>query len=645
MWWFVIALFADATLPSCAQAKAGQPFATVRPAAHAIDVGVCGSDDPLTARPIETVIDRPRASDSVEVTVGDRWIFAVPATDLAQIHTVRAPAGPTRMLLRAKHFRDAKGNLGATRTTFVLRRIPMMRGRVLSPSGQPLQAAAVQPMPGTPCVTRFDGSFDCELADVWPRALAVSHANLATRVIAVDKSERDIDLGDVRMCAGARLSIQLSAPPQVRWVTIMLFRDHVQIAERHLHLPLSAPVTFDNLEPGALRILVKGSRPLQQLATNVTMNESDREETLSIDESELTMRVYSGARAEAGSSISLNNLDGGWNGAAQTDESGSATEPLWQLGPFTAAVRTKSSASPLFDHRDFSVREKQEWTFNLPIGRIEGVVRNEEQAAVANAEVNLTSDNGQMASALHTTADDGGHYAFDGVRAGAQTVSASADGYLPATAVQFRLGENEELRRADFTLHRGQRMSVDVVDNHGVPIANAIVVATLDNAVTGRVSTDANGRAALQLAPSGSPVLFVIPASGSFAIHRVTTIDRDLPVVRVMVADGTASLDVKTETTEHQPVRDVHFLVRYDGENIPIDILMELGQRFGIDFATGARGSGTVKNLPVGLYELWPFASLSDVQTMSAIDAPAPVRIAVAPGPNSATLTFRLKRR
>ena len=53
---------------------------------------------------------------------------------------------------------------------------------------------------------------------------------------------------------------------------------------------------------------------------------------------------------------------------------------------------------------------------------------------------------------------------------------------------------------------------------------------------------------------------------------------RDLPAMRIVIPDPAALLELKTETTEHKSVRDVHFLVRYDGENIPFNVLMELGQ-------------------------------------------------------------------
>src|SRR2546423_4419479 len=137
---FLAVLLADVTLRACTDASAGQPYAIVRPATHTIEAGVCGSKDALTVRPIDTVIDRPRASDSVDLNIGDRWKVTLPATELVQIHSIRAPAGPLlRITMRAKHYRDASGELGGARTMIALRRLPVIRGRVVSLSGQPLQ--------------------------------------------------------------------------------------------------------------------------------------------------------------------------------------------------------------------------------------------------------------------------------------------------------------------------------------------------------------------------------------------------------------------------------------------------------------------------------------------------------------------------
>jgi len=607
----------------------GQPFAELRPASHEIELGVCGSSERPVVRRVELIVDRPRDPMKIEVAVDKRWGFTATAKDLAEIQTIRAPATATRLTLRAPHYRDAAADLTKTPAKIVLRRMPVIRGRVLSPSGQPLANPSVQP---ASCIAASDGVFTCEISDEWPRSIVIASPKYATKIVTIDKGERDLDLGDLQLGRGAVLTLRVDAPGGIRAATAMLYRDDIELAERKLQLPLSEPVAFTNLETGTLQLLIKGSRPLQQRVEKITIDEGDNSRRVSIEESELTVKVYAGSRPEQGATVVLKNYDGKWSGTVETDESGSAVEPLWQLGAFTAAVRAKNSTSPVFDHHEFTGGEKQQWTLHLPIGRIEGVVKAEDGSAVADAEVSLTTDDGEMTSALHVKSDAAGHYGFDGVHAGAQSVGATADGYLPSDAVEFRLVENEEARRADLTLHRGKRASVDVIDHRGVPIARAAVIATLDGAALARSVSDENGRAEIQLPASGSPVLFVIPAGGSFAVHRVTSIDRDSSVVRINVGEPSASLELKTETTDHRPVRDVNFLVRYDGESVPIDVLMQLPP-----FRTGPDGTVTIAKLPLGLYELWPFARTTTAQDTT----PAPLRIALTPGVNSATLTFR----
>ena len=605
--------------------------AELHPETHQMEVNLCGSIDPLTVRRIEFVIDRPRDSMKIDVLIDKQWSFTVTAKDLAAIQSVRAPASATRMTLRAAHYRDATADLTKSPATLVLRRIPVIHGRVLSPSGQTLVGAWIGPA----CQTGSDGVFNCEIAGDWPRSIAITYPKLATKIVPIEKGERDVDLGDVRMNAGASLTIRVKAPESARTATLQLFRDDVEIASRHLQLPLPEPITLSNLEPGTLRLLLRGSRPLQQRAANVIINDGDNDQTVEIAESMLTLHVLTGARPEPGASIALKSMEGRWSGSAETDESGTVVEPLWQRGTFTAAVRTKTAASPVFDHSDLDDGDAQQWTIRLPNGRIEGIIRDDAGASIAAAEVHLSSDDGDVTTAVHVKSDADGRYAFDGVRTGSQTIVAEADGYLPSDPTQFQLVENEDLRRADVTLHRGKRITVDVVDRRGVPIAGAPLIAMVDGAILTRASTDGNGRADVQVPASGSPVMFVFPSTGSFAIHRITSVDRDASAIRINVPEPAASLELRTETTEHRPVRDVYFLVRYDGENIPPDLLMNL-----MPFKTGADGIGTVANLPLGMYELWPYAKSTDIQ-----DAPAPLRIALTPGQNSATLTFRTAHR
>jgi hypothetical protein len=356
-----------ATVPEadfvCARARNGQEFAVVRPATHEIDVGVCGASDRMVWRSIDWIVARPRDLTTAQLAIGNRWSFAIEPGELTQIQRIRAPAGPLRLTIRAPRYREASADLNRDPVTLVLRRNAVIRGRLLSASGQPLLNANVQPAPGdAPCSTRAD-TFECEIEREWPRTITVTHPAAPTRVIAIDRLERDTDLGVIQMARGAQLSVHLTAPEGIRSVDVMLLRGDTQIAERTAVLPLSEPVSFSNLEPGAVRLLIKGSHPFQQRAADVSIKDGDNDQSVSIEESELMLRVDSGGRPEPGAAIVLKNLDGRWSGATDADESGSVVEPLWQLGTFTASVRAKGAASPMLDHREFSGSGKQRWTF------------------------------------------------------------------------------------------------------------------------------------------------------------------------------------------------------------------------------------------------------------------------------------------
>jgi hypothetical protein len=641
-------------------ARSGQAFVLLRPAAHELRFGISGATEQVASRAVEVIIDRSEQAPPIEVSVNDgsgarRWWLTLPAREFAQVQTIDLPAGRYRLTLHAAHYRDALADLPAHSTAkprIVLRRLPVISGRVLTSSGQPVPNASVQPLPGLQTyLTDFDGFFHCEVDGEWPQSITIAHPLMATRLMTIDARERDTNLGEIRLARGARLNVHVHPPAGVRTAALQLFHDEegrpsVEMANRTVTIPSSEGVAIASLDPGVYRILIKGARPFQQHASKVVIKEGENEEKIAIEEFELTLHVYSGSRPDAGASIALKNLEGLWSASVQTDDSGTVVEPLWQLGVFTAAVRANGSASPFFDHNEFSTGEKQQWTFHLPIARIEGRVMDETGSAIASAEVRLNTDDRETTTSLHTKTDSSGRYAFDAVRPGAQSVAAAADGYMPSDPTEFRFLDTDTGRSVDLTLHRGHIKSVEIVDARGLPLPGAVIFECVGDRLVNTFSGGATGRAEVQLPPLESTVLLVVPASGSFAVHRVTSVDRDLSSIRIVVPDPAASLDLKTETTEHQPIRDVHFLVRYDGETIPLDLLMQLAQRFGLDFHTGADGTTKVGNLPPGLYELWPYLSAADPRSlMSEIDVPAPLRIAVVPGDNAATLTFRPKHR
>jgi hypothetical protein len=290
--------------------------------------------------------------------------------------------------------------------------------------------------------------------------------------------------------------------------------------------------------------------------------------------------------------------------------------------------------------------ESLQWTFELPAARIEGRILDDAGAVIPDATVALTSDDGDLQTSISTKADTKGQFVFDHVRKGSQILTATADKYLPSEPVAFALSPTDTEHYADLRLRRGTAIRVSVVDRNGVPYPMAVLFEAVDNAVVNTLETDASGNADVKIPENGSVVLIVVPASGSFAVRRIGAADREAQAVRIKVAEGTAILEIKSERVDHVPVRDVHLMVRYDGETIPLEVLMRLTQWRIFAFQTGDDGVGKISNLPPGMYEFWPYAKMTDVDAlMSGMDVPAPLRLALGDGQTTATMTFRNKKR
>jgi hypothetical protein len=608
----------------------------------------------LVRAPFEAAIAQSDHAGPVTVTVSGKWSFVVPARELEQIHALFLPAGQHRIELAAEHYAPGKAVVDATArpkpARLVLRRLPVLTGRVVTWNGEPAADASIQPLPGkSDCRADGAGAFQCEIADEWPSSVVVHYPGAGVRTVAVGREARDTSLGEIRLSRSVSLTVRVQAPPELDSITLSLFKDGkgqpVEIATRTAKLPSTDGVVLAGLEPGDYRLLIRGERPLQQTAITVRIGDAGAEQKIVIRESELTLRVRSGGQPEGGAAVVLKNLSGQWSGAVSMDDDGAAKELVWQTGEFTSSVRPRGAATPILDHLSLGEEESLQWTFDLPAARVEGRVLDDAGAPVANAEVHLSSDDGDMQTSLRTSSDANGRFAFDHIRGGDQVVSATAADYLPSQPVSFRLLPTDAGRRVDLAVKRGGVLRLQVVDGRNVPLPAATVFETLDNRLLSVVRTSASGEAEVRMPANASVVLIVVPDAGSFAIRRLGSADREAGSARVVVPDPAASLELRTETSDHAPVRDVHFLVRYEGETIPFDVLMQFAQLRNLQFGTGEDGTALVSNLPPGLYELWPYAKMTEIDTlMAGVDIPPPLRVALSQGRSTATLTFRRKR-
>lgn len=647
--------------------RSGQLVAVLEPAAIVLDAvsetTIKGGIDrnKLVRVPIEAVIGDADRAGTVTFTVGapaaekPKWSFTLPAPRLPAIRAVFLPPGQYRIGASAEHYAAASTRLDATvasppKAVMVLHRLPRIAGKIITWAGQPAIDAAIQPQPGNiTCRADSLGEFQCEITGEWPVALLITYGGAGTKTVPIDREARDTNLGNIRLSRGARLVVRVAAPPTVSHVSLSLLKDgkgpSVEVAVRTVSLP-AEPVVIAGLDPGDYRLLIRSDRSFQQTAMAVVVGEGETQQKVVVHEAQLTFRVQSSGRAEGGAAVTLKNLEGKWSGTVTVADDGTAVEPLWQSGEFSASVMAKGSSTPLYDHRSLGDDDKLQVSFDLPSARIEGRVVDDAGTPVAGAEVHLGTDDGDMQSQLHTPTDSNGRYTFEHVRAGNQSLSASAEHYLPSDETTFALSQTDIGRSVDLKLKRGTAIHLAVVDQRGVPLPNSEIFETVDNALLALLRTSPSGEADVSVpTTAGSVVLIVAPPTGSFAIRRAGSADREAGSLRIVVPDPAASLELRTETSEHTSVRGVHFLVRYDGETIPYDVLMTFAQLLNLRFETGDQGTGIIANLPPGLYELWPYAKMSDVDMlMAGMDVPPPLRVTLTQGPSVATMTFRRKR-
>jgi hypothetical protein len=648
--------------------RLGQGVAIVTPNFIAFDVVDDSSVNPardvqrLRRVPFSASISDPERATSVSVTVRDagapavaKWTITLSPEELAAANAIMVPEGRYEMAVSAPHYRSVTAAIDAhaekpARASIVMRRIPTIAGRVVTWAGVPALDASVQPLPGQhPCATNTAGEFTCEAGGDWPAAIRIAYPGAGTKVIPVGPNVRDVRLGEITLQRAVTLKLSIGAPSNVRSVSATVLREGdgppVEVATRSITFPASEPAVLTGFEAGDYRLVIRGEKPLQQFSKTIRIGESETNEKVIIHESQLTVNVTSGSKREPGASVTLKSIAGKWRGNLIVDEKGSATEPLWQPGEFSYALRAKGATTPLMGHGTLGDDESLQWTLELPAAQIEGKVLDDGGSAIADATVALTTDDGDMQTSIRTTSDANGHFAFEHVRKGSQTLTATADKYLPSEPVAFALSPTDMEHVTELRLKKGTSMRVSVVDRNGVPYPRAIVFEAVDNVLVNTLETGPSGDVEVKMPENGGPVVLIaVPASGSFGVRRIGAADREAHAVRINVADGRATLEIKSERADHVPVRDVHFLVRYDGEIIPYEVLMRLTQWRIFEFQTGAEGVGTIPNLPAGLYELWPYAKMTDVDMLtSGMDVPAPLRVALGEGLTSATMTFRKK--
>jgi hypothetical protein len=158
-----------------------------------------------------------------------------------------------------------------------------------------------------------------------------------------------------------------------------------------------------------------------------------------------------------------------------------------------------------------------------------------------------------------------------------------------------------------------------------------------------RYRTSATGTVTVRGLPGAAKTLYVIPTGGSFAIAHVAL---DSPTIEhgidITVPDARSALVIRAHDQQGAAMEGVRFVIRYNGEVLPVPIMSLLRYVQHIDYRTTTAGEARVNGLPGGLYELWAYRTPQEADrlTIDPSRYPVSLQLAVAEGTYEAELTF-----
>lgn len=515
-------------------------------------------------------------------------------------------------------------------------RYPAISGMVIDSETRLPTAGAEVFLPSDELLARTgpDGRFVADVTEGWPAQIRVKAPERAARTLDVPPAVRSFDAGVVELSKGGTLRVVLDREkPVALELTRRGDRDSKPVARRD---GARGAVDIAGLAPGSYDLLVRGDEPLQRLTMAVQIRDAQTAEVVpDIRPVDLLVRVRAGARAVAAAQIAIGPANGAWTSTVTTDEEGVARHELWDRGDFGAFVT--GPGVDTFAHRILAGSTGIEWIIEAPTGRVAGTVRDAEGGSpVRGARVTLETDGGGAVTQVAVDSDADGRFSFSNVAPGAQTLIVDARGYVRG-ARSFHLEPDRDAGEQTIRLDRALEQTFAVSLANGRPAAGAVLV---DAVTMQQHLADDQGLASVGFRAGEQRTLYVLPREGSFTAVEASA-PRGAPVpVRVTVPPGDAVIVIHARSTSGDPVPGIRFAVRYNGRVLSEAVRTALYQQHGFPFATGSDGTAMLRNVPAGLYELWPYAGADEREAIEWGVGPAPVSLAARAGINDVILTF-----
>lgn len=579
------------------------------------------------------------------------WSAVLEPRVATKAHTLRLGKGSYQLSFVAKHHRTLTrvleiGESDVALGSLSMAQLPVLTGAVRTADGSPLVGAFVDDGNKHSAKTDPTGSFSIEVADDWPDRLQISYPGYAAKELAVPKSRTSFAFPPAIMSKGGRIDITIVGGTQETSVDLEreVRLQHFEILKTQRITKESNSVSFTDVARGDYVIVVRDEGPLQKMSSTVTLGDGEiAAKEIRIESLTVHLQVRQGERPLPNASVHIANAANRWSTDVHTDEQGNFTAEGWERGPFAFAVRANENSSPnlLFDE----IQGKREATVKLvlPDRQITGQVTDSETGApVAKASILMESrGDDSTGGTMRVVVGDDGRFAID-VRDGEHTIVADADGYIRSAPVTIHIDSGASRRNLELHLSKGKSRRIVVMNRYGVPITRALVVAAVNGVLSAHARTDDTGRATVPVPVGQSCVLYVVPQEGSFNITRIAS-DMTAEEQSIVVADGTATLELHASTTSGVPLPYVRFVMRFDGEMVPTEIAQTLELQREMSPVTGPDGIARIERLPPGFLELWPIRTADEESNILAVAGSAPVQVSLKDGLNVAKMTFAPK--
>lgn len=579
------------------------------------------------------------------------WSAALTADDLRALRTLVVPAGRYELVVKLERHRRVTRDItpgDANLGTIVIPASPAIRGMVVdAKTAKPLAGVRVK-IDHQVTDSDADGRFALFASDEWPADVMLSRKGLGTKQVFLPVAPADIDLGRIAMERGGSLRVQIARGKEKGALTVRIAKRAQNSALTRLRgvktLRLAeSSVVFDDLDAGTHLVLIEGDEPLKRLRTlGVVDAGTTRPVRVEIPHSYVYGRFTIGGRPLANAGVMLTHTTEAWTAKLRTKADGSYAGVMWRRGEFDVAVSI-DGADAMTVGTLVIPEGATNVDFDMPDRSVTARVVTANGAPVPNVLVALESA-GPPRRVIRKATDSSGVVSYIGVPAGRQALRVvAAEGWLRPDALELEMSADETHYDARIKLLNGDRRTVDVVDHHDVPREGATILCLANGEIRSSATTNDRGRAEIDTPPAGDATLYVIPREGSLAVRRVASaMDDERDTIRVRVPPAGAAIDLVAKSTDGAALAEVAFLMRFNGEIVPAEVVREMQLHQGARLMTDDDGRARLPNVPPGLYEFWPFRTDDEataiLETAGVLDPP--IRLDARSGENRVTVHF-----